>query len=155
MARVQVFPDIPNGFTPTSLADLLHREIHLPGLDPAWTHTLVDVAVATDGGSAELTVHSQPRAPLSLDHHLRVTSWQPAAHIRAHDQDGNQLAEVKLDAPLRKGQLVELGGTTYKVMDHSWPGRDPVSGCCTGTIDWQHAVLRPQPQPAHVPVAAE
>jgi hypothetical protein len=159
VARVEVYPDIPpesgGGFASTSFADLLHREIHLPGMDPAWHHTLIDVAVAGDRSSAELTIHSQPRVAMSLDRNLRVTSWQPAAYVRAHDQDGNVLAEVKLSAPLRMGQTVEVRGDIYTVQGHEWPGRDPETGCCAGDIDWQHVTLKPDPQPAHVPVAAE
>lgn len=160
--RVDVFPEVPpqvgGGFQPGSFDHLMHLEIHQPGLDPTWEHTLVDATVAADGGSAQLTVHSQPRVGVSLDRTLRVVTWQPAAHVRAHDPTGQQVAYTKLDAPLRPGQVVELGGRPYRVApaEHHelWPHRDPETGMCRGDIDYQHVTLHPEPPPDHTPSPA-
>ena len=158
--RITVYPDIavqPNGsggFQPDSFAELLQREIHLPGLDPRYTHTLVDVVVAADRDSAELKVQSQPPATLSLDRSLRVVSGTPTAWVRVVDQVGTTLAEGQFPAPLRPSQRVAVGDDQYLVQAVSWPGRDPQTGVCTGGIDWQVATVLAQPRPATIPVAA-
>lgn len=159
--QTRVFPEIPpqphggGGFTPTSFDHLLHHDVALPGLDTTWTHTLVDAHVAEDRASALLTVHSRPRAVTSLDRSLRIVTWQPAAYVRAHDQAGDVLTEVRQDAPLQPGQVVELGAKTYRVApakDHElWPHRHPDTGVCRGDIDWQHVTLVPEDPPAHLP----
>ncbi len=153
-ARITVFPDVPGGFSPDSFADLVQREIHLPGLDQAWTHTLVDVTVAADRGSAELTVHSEPLIALSLDRHVRVEQGVPAARVRVHDQAGTVLAEAALAAPLRHGQEIVVNGVHHTVQSHEWPGRHPETGVCVGELDWQHVVVAAQPRPTVEPVAA-
>jgi len=159
--QTRVFPEIPpqpnggGGFTPTSFDHLLHHDVHLPGLDTAWNHTLVDAHIAPDRASALLTVHSTPQVVTSLDRSLRIVTWQPAAYVRAHNQDGDVLAEVRQDAPLQPGQLVELGDTTYRVApaEHHemWPHRHPDTGVCRGDIDWQHVTRLPEQPPAHLP----
>ncbi len=152
-ARITVYPDVPGGFTPTSFADLVQHEVHLPGLDTSWTHTLIGVSVALDGSSADLTVSSEPIAALSLDQHLRITG-APAARVRVVDGAGMVLAENSFSAPLQDGQEVEVAGEMYTVTSSSWPGRDPVTGICEGDLDWQVAVVVATPRPAAVPVAA-
>jgi hypothetical protein len=150
-ARITVYPDVEGGFTPAAFVDLLQHHIALPGLDPAWAHTLIDVQVAGDGGSAELTVHSQrPDAP-SLDRSLRVLTGTPPARVRAITSDGEVLAESTYPAPLYQGQEVEIGGQHYLVESVDHPDRDPVSGCVVGGLDWQVAVVRLEARPAVVP----
>lgn len=156
-ARITVYPDVPpdrgGGFLPTSFTDLLHMRIELPGLDPAWTHTLVGVEVADDRSSAELTVHSEPTTPLSLDRHLRIADPMPPARIKAFGRDGTLLAHAHLPAPLQAGQLVTVGGRHYRVAaEPTWPHRDPDSGAVQGdTLDWQHVTLTPDDPPPHLP----
>jgi hypothetical protein len=158
--RITVYPDISvqpdgsGGFQPDSFAELLQLEIRLPGLDPTYTHTLVDVAVAADRNSADLTVRSQAPAALSLDRSLRVVSGTPTAWVRVVDQAGTTLAEGSYPAPLRPSQRVAVGADQYLVQTVTWPGRDPQTGMCTGDVDWQVATVIPQPQPATIPVAA-
>ncbi|MGH7743341.1 MAG: hypothetical protein ACREQ5_00765 [Candidatus Dormibacteria bacterium] len=153
----RVFPDV-GGFPPGSFDHLLQRRVDMPGLDPGWEHTLIGAVVEPDGSSAVLTIHSEPRQVLSLDRSLRIVSWQPPAHVRAHTPDGEVLCETRLDAPLSPGQLVEMGGVTYRVAagepHELWPHRDRVTGVCRDTVDWQHVVLIPDPQPAHHPTLA-
>lgn len=159
-ARITVYPDVPaqpdgrGGFTPSSFADLLQHEIHLPGLDPAWTHTLVAVAVAEDRSSAELAVVSEPLTALSLDRNVRIVNGTPAAHVRVVTVGGVVLAESTYPAPLYISQEVEIGGTHYLVQSVDWPGRHPELGVCEGDIDWQHAVVVEQPRPAPLPTPA-
>lgn len=159
--RVTVYPDVTvqengaGGFLPNSFRDMMHLEIMLPGLDPAWHHTLVGVQVADDRNSAEVTLHSSPQEVTVLDGGLRVVTWLPAAHIKAYDPDGNELATTKTNAPLQVGQHVEVGSQRHRVAKVNWPHRDPDSGACHGLIDWQHATLTPDPEPAHLPVAAQ
>ncbi len=147
--RITAFPDVPvsddgrGGFAPDSFTDLMHLEVELPGLDRAWHHTLVGVAVAADRNSAELTVHSTPRAPKSLDRGLRLSTWLPAAHIKAHDENGTELVVAKLDAPLQVGEHAEM-----------WPHRHADSGSCHKGIDYQHVTLTSDPAPVHQPTAA-
>jgi hypothetical protein len=157
--RFIVTPEVPpehgGGFAHDSFNDLLHREVTQPGLDPAWAHTLVAVAVADDRSHAEVTVHSAPRAPKSLDRNLRLATWQPAAHIKAHDEDGAELALAKLDAPLQVGEHVEVAGQRHRVAAVDWPHRDPDSGTCHVGLDYQHVTLAPDPAPAHLPTEAQ
>jgi hypothetical protein len=158
-----VFPDVPpqanggGGFPPHSFDHLLHLQVQLPSLDPTWEHTLVEAVIAPDRASAELTLHSEPVAPLSLDQSVRIVTWQPAAYVKAHDSDGKEIASTKLDAPLQPGQLVEVGGNTFRVapteLKAMWPGRDSETGICKGDIDWQHVTLIPEPQEPHEPKA--
>lgn len=156
--RVTVFPDIPaqphggGGFPVTSFADMVGREVTMPGLDPQWTHTVTSATVAQDRNSAELVFHSAPHAPKSLDRHLRIATWLPPAHIKAHDQDGTELAVTKLDAPLQVGEYVEVGGERHRVHEVTWPHRDPDSGTCHEGLDYQHVTLVADPEPDHLPV---
>jgi hypothetical protein len=154
--RTIVYPDVPpqggGGYRPDTFDHLMHLRIACPGLDASWQHTLIDATVAADGASAELTLHSEPPPGVSLDRSIRVVTWQPAAHIKAHDTAGKLLATTKLDAPLQPGQLIELGGKPYRVADEpTWPGRHPVHGTCRADIDWQHVTLVADPQPPHEP----
>jgi hypothetical protein len=162
--RTTVRPDVlphpgGGGFTPTSFDHLMGHDVHVPGLDNiGWSHTLIDARVTDDGSSAELTYHCTPKGVGPLDHGVRVVSWQPPAYVRAHDTDGGVLAEVRRDAPLQVGEQVELGGVFYRVAPaehhHMWPHRDPATGVCKGTIDWQHVTLTPEDRPAHLPQLA-
>jgi hypothetical protein len=166
ITRVTVYPDVlpenGGGFLPTSFSEFLptdgcHVHVVMPGLDPTWQHVVIDAMVAPDRASAELTLRSEPVTPLRLDRNLRIIHSHPAARVRAHDQDGNQVAEGTFDAPLQPGQLVELAGERYQVAysahEAMWPHRDPVTGAAEG-IDWQHVTLCPAPEPAHYPAAA-
>lgn len=153
-ARITVHPDAGT-FQPASFRELLQRHVELPGLDRVWTHTLIDVTVAPDGSSAELTVRSEPVHALSLDRNLRVCQGVPPAHVRVHDEHGAVLVEVRMAAPLQPGQEVELAGVAHRVVgEPSWPGRHPEHGYCAGDLDWQHVVVRPSPRPAVAPTAS-
>lgn len=154
-ARITVRPDAGR-FQPTSFRELLQRRIELPGLDRVWDHTLIDVTVAPDGSSAELTVHSEPQHALSLDRNLRVVQGVPPAHVRVHDEQGQVITEARLAAPLQPGQEVELGGIAHRVVGMpSWPGRHPETGHCAGDVDWQHVTVRASPRPTVAPTAVE
>lgn len=163
LTHIRSFPEIPpengGGYRPDSFVHLMHTEVHMPGLDTTWQHTLVDAQVSPDGAHADLTLHSAPDTVVSLDRALRIVTWQPAAYVRAHDTDGTVIAETKLDAPLQPGQPVEVGGRAYRVApaaDHElWPHRHPDTGICRGSIDWQHVTLVPEPQAAHHPQAKD
>lgn len=144
-ARVTVAPDIEGGFQPGTFADLLQTHVHLPGLDPAWTHTLVGVDVAADGNSAELTVLSAPIAPMSLDRSMRLVNGCPPANVRALDEAGTVLAEATHAAPMQVGQVVDIAGTHWRVTAEEWPGRHPETGVCEGGLDWQHITVTAAP----------
>ncbi|MEK6443654.1 hypothetical protein [Pseudonocardia sp. T1-2H] len=150
--RLLVRCDTPGGFAPGSFEALLQTVVHIPGLDPTWTHTLIDAVVAEDGGSAEFTVHSAPNVALSLDASLRVVTSTPAAWVRAVDEAGTVLAESSYAAPLRETQEVEIAGQHYTVTATSYPGRNPETGACAGDIDWQVAVVAPRPRAVSQPV---
>lgn len=157
MAVVQklvVRPDVGT-FPPGSFDHMLHLQVHMPGLEPAWDHTLVDAQIASDGSHALLTIHSAPQQVMSLDRSLRIVTWQPAAYVRAHNKKGEVLCETRLDAPLQPGQIVELGGRTWRVApaEHHqlWPHRDRDTGVCRGDIDWQHVTLVEETPPPHLP----
>ncbi len=141
--RITLSPDIPGGFRPTTFDHLLQHRIELPGLDRQHVHTLIHADVAADGNAAELTIHSEPIAPLSLDQGIRFVNGTPHARVKAVTPDGEELAAVQLMAPLRKGQRVAIGESEYVVADTGWPLRHPRTGVCSGEIDWQHATLIP------------
>ena len=151
--RIVVRPDIGT-FPADAFTDLLQREVLWPGLDPAYKHTLLDAQVEPDGSCAELMVLSEPVAVLRLDRSLR-TVGVPPAYVKALDSEGTELHAGPHARPLQVGETVAIGEDHYTVSAESWPGRDPVSGCCTGDIDWQYAVLTPSPRPSMHPVAAE
>lgn len=163
-ALITVYPDVPprmvegrlvGGFPDHAFADLLQRHVHIPGLDQAWHHTLINVTVASDRASATLTVQSEPVAAVRVDQHLRVVQGVPPAWVRVHDQSGQVLAEAALSAPLQPGQTVEVGGVVHHVSaDPHWPGRHPDTGMCVGDKDWQHVTVTPAP-PEPVVVAAD
>ena len=152
--RVTLSPDTPNGFTPGSFSELLHTQVDMPGLDRAWTHTVVEVSVAVDCDSADLTLMSEPMSPLSLDNTLRVDTGTPPARVRIVDAAGNVLTSATLSAPLQEGQPVAIGDDHHVVTAIDWPGRHPETGACTGDLDWQHVTVAPQPRPPVVPTAA-
>jgi hypothetical protein len=145
-----VVPDQASGpYRQDSYAELVQRAIKLPGLDPAWTHTLVQVVVAADGFSADLTVVSTPPAAAQMVDGLRLDYGSPTAAVRVFDAAGQQLSEGQYPAPLQVGQTVWIGDTRYQVVSEDHPGRAPETGVCTGDIDWQHVVVSP-PMPAIV-----
>jgi hypothetical protein len=137
-----------------SFAELLQSRIVMPGLDPLWTHTLVDVKVAEDGAYAKLTVVSEPPPARPVDTALRVVDHTPPARVRFLDTEGNVLHEGHHSAPFQRHQPVEIGGTRYVVSGLHWPNRHPQSGACVGDIDWQHVTVIPTEQPASIPARA-
>jgi hypothetical protein len=157
--KVVLTPDVPGGFRPDTFTHLLQRQVHVPGLDRGYLHTLIAAAVAEDGDSAELTIHSQAYAAKSLDRGIRFLNGTPPAHVRVFHHEatgeGEHLAEVQLPAPLRQGQRVELGGQEFVVQRHSWPGRCPERGVCEGDVDWQHAHLVPVEPVSMMPTPAQ
>lgn len=151
--RATVYPDLPGGFNPDTFQHLLQTHIHLPGLDPTWTHLLIASKVSDDGDQAELTVMSEPISPLSLEHTLRIVNGTPPAHIRVHDQNGTVLAEIQHSAPLHEGQEIAHAGTHWRVTSVEWPHRHPDTGVCEGDIDWQHATVTEHPRQPVTPTA--
>ncbi|WP_447010003.1 hypothetical protein [Saccharothrix hoggarensis] len=143
-------------FLPTSFSELLQRAIVLPGLDPSWEHTLIDIAVAEDGGSAELTMSSSPPEVPGMVGGLRLTHGSPTAAIRVYDGAGVLLSEGRYPAPLREGQEIAVGDVHYRVVSTAWPGRDPATGACLGAVDWQHVVVGdPLPATSGEPAAGD
>jgi hypothetical protein len=153
---VTTAPEVPGSLRPDAFEHLLHLAIDCPALDAAWTHTLIDYQVALDGNSARLTVHSAPPRGVSLTHGIRLVSWVPAAHVKAHAPDGTELAAVRLNAPLQPGQPIEIGDKAYLVSgEPTWPHRDPETGVCRGDIDWQHVTVTEAVAPLRAPTARQ
>jgi hypothetical protein len=153
--RVTVYADGPGLFNPDSFDGLLRTRITLPGLDPTWQHTLLDVVVAEDGASAELVVESEPEVATAVEG-IRLVDGTPPAKVRVVDETGARLAETALPAPLIEGQEIELGGTHYRVVEIAWPNRHPDSrSCLRGDYDWQVATVVPAPRPPVTPVATQ
>lgn len=140
--RVTALPDA-GGFTAGSFDHVLQQEIELPPLNPAFRHTLIAADVAADGSSAELVVRSDPPERVSIDGGLRIVDATPPAWVRVVDRDGNVLVEGAQPAPLSEGQDVAVGDKHYRVTAVSWPGRDPITGVCSGDVDWQVAEVIP------------
>jgi hypothetical protein len=156
LCRLTVYPEIPaqptggGGFLPTSFGEWLQSRVQCPGLDPAFWHVLVAVTVAADRNSAELTIHSEPKAPLYLDRHLRPVTGTPEARVRVLDETGIELFAGCHHAPLQPGQQVRIGADDYQVLTVDWPHRNEY-GMCVGELDWQHATVTPVPQVPMVP----
>jgi hypothetical protein len=153
--RVVVRSETPGGFHPDTFDHLLHAHILLPGLDPAFDHTLLDVAVDDRGDSAELLIGSEHRTAVQLQDGLRVVSMTPTARVRVFADDGRTvLAETRLPAPLQAGQEVALGDDHYHVDHVEWPHRLRSGALRRGDVDWQHVIVKAAPRPAAVPVPA-
>lgn len=150
---VKLYPQAGT-FSPTSFHDMLQTQVMYPGLDERYAHILVDVAVAADGSSAVVTLHSQARFTLDLNASLRPSFATPPARVKAVDEAGNELHVGAHPAPFTNGERLAIGDQHYQVSSVSWPGRD-ASGIARGLIDWQQVVLVPVPNPvpALAPVA--
>jgi hypothetical protein len=150
--RFTVHAQRAGGFRPDTFHDLLQRHITMPGLDPHYQHTLLDVHIAADGGSAELVVSSEPHPAVSLDPAFRVVSSTPAARVKVRTPQGEELMSGPVSAPLRTGQEVSIAGQHYRVLSHEWPHRNE-HGVAKGDFDWQHVVVAPEPRPQSIPAA--
>lgn len=155
---VQVRAPIPvadgGGFPDGTFTELLQREVHQPGLDPAWCQILTDIRIIDGGDTAELTLHCEPRQ----SHHqaelaLRVYPGTPPAYVKLIDADGTVLHAGKHPSPFPNGQRVAIGEHLYEVTGHEWPGRHPETGVCAGDIDWQIASVRKVDEPSLFPSA--
>lgn len=151
-ARFLVRPNL-GVFAPMSFAELLQSRISMPGLDPLWRHTLVDVKIGEGGAYAELTVVSEPPPARPVDTALRVVNHTPPARVRVIDEGGNVLHEGDHPTPFRNGQHVEVGGKRYRVAKVAWPGRNR-RGVCTGDLDWQHVTVTEAEPPVLLPARA-
>lgn len=141
-------------FLPSTFTDLLQQRIGMPGLDPAYEHTLVDVQVADDGAVAVLTVRSEPVAPLDLDQYPTLLGGV-GAHVRVVGPDGAVITQGRYPAPLVTGGHVTAGDVLYRVVGTAWPLRDASTGTVTGDYDWQYATVVPADPPPPLPVATE
>lgn len=150
LARITIFPPQPGAFRPSTFQELVQHRIDMPGLDSRYQHTLLAAEVADDGNSAELLVHSEPVAALSLDRHMRPVYGTPETRIRALDEAGQELAAGTFAAPLQLGQEVKVGEDHYHVAGVDWPYRNE-HGVCIGELDWQYVTLQPSPQPLMQP----
>lgn len=141
----RIVPEHPRGqFEPDSFDHLLQQRVHAPGLDTAHNHVLIDAQVDETGGSAVLTVDSSPVVPVrQLRGAFRVVAGTPtvkAVLVKSGDPH-QELHRTQLDAPLQPGQRVALGEQEYVVTHTEWPMRDPETGMCAGSVDWQHVHL--------------
>lgn len=117
------------GLNPAVYQAMLGREVHIRGLDPAAVHVLRRVEMAGDGYSVALTVESSPGHVVELGLPPISVRHTPRAIVRPVLEDGETLADVRLDAPLHPGQVVYVNGTPYGVQEVAWPNRGE-----TGTV---------------------
>lgn len=124
------------------------QQVHVPGLDPSFVHTVRDITVSEDRASTMLTVDTVRPPTLDLIQHLSVLGdGRAKAAVRAvHAETGAVLAEGRYDAPLQQGQDVWIGGAPYTVSSVEFPHRHPEYGTAPrDQVDWQVATVAPQP----------
>lgn len=142
-----ITPEHPEGqFRPDSFDHLMQMQVHAPGLDSGFRHTLIDAQVEPGGAAATLTLHTEPVARTrQLRGAFRVVAGTPTARVVCvnHEDPSQELLRVQLDAPLQAGQRVALGEQEYMVTGADNPGRNPETGVCSGDIDWQRVFLAP------------
>jgi hypothetical protein len=139
------------GFTETAWVYLPGQAVHVPGLDPAFTHVVHDAAVSPDRKTVTLVVSTERPQFADLARHLSMLH-SPKAAIRAvHADTGDVLAEGRYDAPLADGDLVYINGTRHSVVSTEWPDRSE-SGTSTTGFDTQVVRLSPIPEESVTPV---
>jgi hypothetical protein len=121
------------------------QRVHVPGLDPAYVHTLREVTVSADRTRTTITVDTERPPALDLIQHLSVlVDHRAKAAVRAvHAGTGAVLLEGRFDAFLSAGQEVWIGGAPYTVTAVEHPNRHPVYGTVPEGLDWQHATVTP------------
>lgn len=136
------------GFNPEAWG-LTGTAVMLPGLDPAYDHTVRGVEISSDRHTVTLTVDTDRPPLMDLARHLSVLAG-PKASVRAvHADSGAVLAELPLDAPLQPGQPVWINGALHVVVSVEHPNRGP-SGVVADGPDVQVARLQPEPEPEPV-----
>ncbi|WP_132120903.1 hypothetical protein [Actinocrispum wychmicini] len=136
------------GFNAEAWVDLPGSTVMVPGLDPAYAHTVRDVTISSDRNTVTLTVDTARPLQMDLARHLSLISTTPKAWIRAvHGDTDETLTEGGFDAFLQQGQQVWVAGAPYVVSAVDHPSRHPEHGTVDGGRDWQVATLRPMPEP--------
>lgn len=133
------------GLNPDAYSTLKGYGIHVPGLDPAYTHVLTDWAMSEDRKLVTLTVETIREPGTDLGQHLSVLD-SPKAHVVAVDEgSGETLAEGRYDAPLREGQSVYINGVPHAVLTTEWPNRTEHGRPPDGVEDYQRVTLASLP----------
>lgn len=135
------------GFNDEAWAYLPGQSVTVPGLDPAYIHTVRAVEISSDRKTVTLTVETERPALLELARHLStLTDHRAKATIRAvHHETGETLAEGRFDAFLTAGQTVHINGEPHTVTAVDHPNRNEY-GVCPGDLpDVQVAHLMSTP----------
>lgn len=121
--------------------------VHVPGLDPAYVHTVRGIEISADRKTVSLTVDTDRPAMLELARHLStLTDHSAKAAVQAvHYETGETLTEGRYDAFLQPGQPVCVNGVPHVVQDIDHPNRHPEYGTCGDKPDLQVARLMPTP----------
>lgn len=119
--------------------------IHVPGLDPAFTHILREWDMAEDRKTITLMVETIRDPGMDLGQNLSVLHGPKARVVAVDETTGETLAEGRYDAPLRDGQLVYVNGVPHAVVATDWPNRTEHGRPLEGMEDYQRARLSSQP----------
>lgn len=139
------------GFNAEAWVGMADSAVMVPGLDPAYMHTVREVEISSDRKTVTLTLDTDRPIQLDLARHLSIICTTPKAWIRAmHSGTGETLAEGGFDAFLQQGQNVWVAGAPYAVAAVEHPNRHPEHGTVVDERDWQVATLRPMPQPSSI-----
>lgn len=137
------------GFNPEAWG-LAGTAVMLPGLDPAYDHTVREVEISADRNTVTLTVDTARPPLMDLARHLSVRAGPKAAVRAVHADSGVVLAEGAFDAPLQPGQPVWINGAPHEVVSVEHPDRGQHGAVVGDGPDVQVARLQPQPEPEPV-----
>jgi hypothetical protein len=119
--------------------------VHVPGLDPAFEHTLRTVEISADRKTVTLVVDTDRPPMTDLARHLSTRPGPKAMVRTVHADTGETLTEGAYDALLQPGERVWINGMPHTVSEVDHPNRHPDHGTVAEGPDWQVATLQPQP----------
>lgn len=135
------------GFNESAWDYMMGQAVTVPGLDPAYVHTVRAIEISANRKTVTLTVDTDRPALLELARHLSTfTDSRAKAAVRAvHHETGAVLAEGRyFDAFLQPGQSVHVNGEPHVVVgDPEHPNRTEY-GTAEG-VDVQVVRLMPTP----------
>lgn len=121
--------------------------VNVPGLDPAYVHTVSGIEISSDRKTVSLTVDTSRPALLELARHLStLTDNRAKAAVRAvHHETGDVLAEGRyFDAFLQHGESVHVNGEPHVVVgEPEHPNRNEFG--VASEVDVQLVRLMPTP----------
>lgn len=129
------------------------QQVHVPGLDNAYAHTIQHVEISADRKTVTLTVDTERPAFDNLARHLSFYTHRSAkAAVRAvHHETGDVLEEGFYDRFLTEGMQVAIDRDLFNVRRVEHPNRNE-NGVSESDVDLQVVHLAPIPVDVISPV---